>query len=90
MTVARSPPIESVVHRKLSCQEEVRCMARFVAVDKQRVKKGMEGLEQALKRDPEAKKEHEREQKEFEALVAAEKKRRDEEHRTTTSSRTDG
>ena len=65
-------------------------MARFVAVDKQRVKKGMEGFEKLLNSDPEAKKEHERQRKEFEEFIAAEKKRRDEEHRTQTSSRTDG
>ncbi len=65
-------------------------MARFVAVDKQRVKKGMDGFEQLLNQDPEAKKEHERQRKEFEELIATENKRRDEEHRTQTSSRTDG
>ena len=65
-------------------------MARFVAVDKQTVKKGMDGFEKLLNRDPEAKKEHERQRKEFEELIATEKKRREVEHRTRTSSRTDG
>ncbi len=65
-------------------------MARFVAVNKQTVKKGMDGFEQLLNSDPEAKKEHERQRKEFEEFIAAENKRRDEEHRTRTSSRTDG
>ena len=65
-------------------------MARFVAVNKQTVKKGMDGFERLLNSDPETKKEHERQRKEFEEFIAAENKRRDEEHRTRTSSRTDG
>ena len=65
-------------------------MARFVAVDKQTVKKGMDGFEKLLNTDPEAKKEHEKQRKEFEEFIAAENKRRDEEHRTRTNPRTDG
>ena len=65
-------------------------MARFVAVDKQTVRKGLRGLEELLDNEPEVRRQQEKQREEFEEFIASEKKRRDDEHRSKTNSETDG